>query len=70
MPPSLANLVAQNIENTSVNFTEDSTRKGELNMDNFEISNLKAKKLLNWEPKIEIKQGVKDYIDWYKSNNS
>ncbi|MAJ22859.1 MAG: hypothetical protein CBC24_03320 [Candidatus Pelagibacter sp. TMED64] len=66
----LANLVAQNIENTSVNFTEDSTRKGELNMDNFEISNLKAKKLLNWEPKIEIKQGVKDYIDWYKSNNS
>lgn len=27
----------------------------------------KAKKLLDWEPRIELKQGMKNFIDWYKN---
>jgi UDP-glucose 4-epimerase len=30
-------------------------------------SNQKAFKELDWQPKIDIKEGIKKYIDWYKS---
>ena len=29
----------------------------------------KAKKELNWEPKINLDEGIKLTIDWFKSNN-
>ena len=33
-----------------------------------EIDNLKQSyELLNWEPTINIKSGIKKYIDWYKN---
>jgi len=33
------------------------------------ISNKKAKNELGWSPKISFKQGMKEYIEWYKQNN-
>jgi len=35
-------------------------------MMHFYGSNEKAKKLLNWEPKISFEQGLKETIEWYK----
>tara|TARA_B100000900_G_C20591016_1_gene721572 strand:- start:1820 stop:2779 length:960 start_codon:yes stop_codon:yes gene_type:complete len=29
----------------------------------------KAKKLINWKPKTNLKEGMKKFIDWYKSNH-
>lgn len=31
------------------------------------VSNTKSNKLLNWNPKIDFKEGSKRYLDWYKS---
>ncbi len=28
----------------------------------------KAKKLINWKPKTSLKEGMKKFVDWYKSN--
>jgi UDP-glucose 4-epimerase len=28
----------------------------------------KAKRLLGWEPKITIKEGVRDFVTWYKKH--
>ena len=28
----------------------------------------KAKKLINWKPKTSLKEGIKKFVDWYKSN--
>ena len=28
----------------------------------------KAKKLINWKPKTSLKEGMKNFVDWYKSN--
>jgi len=32
------------------------------------VSNEKGKKLLNWEPKVDFKEGAKSFLDWYKDN--
>ena len=66
----LANLVSKYIPGTQVEFKIDETRKGELDIENYEISNEYAKNLIKWEPMIEIDEGVKNYIDWFKSVNS
>lgn len=29
----------------------------------------KAKKLLNYEPKVSFKEGIKNFVEWYKSNS-
>ena len=29
----------------------------------------KAKKMLNWEPKISLDEGLRKTIDWYRMNN-
>ena len=26
----------------------------------------KAKKLINWKPKVNLKEGIKKFVDWYK----
>jgi dTDP-glucose 4,6-dehydratase len=28
----------------------------------------KARKLLNWEPKVSLEEGLKETIDWFKAN--
>ena len=33
-----------------------------------EASNEKIKRLLNWEPKIDFEDGMKETIDWFKQN--
>ena len=35
---------------------------------NIHVDNKKAKKLFNWKPKIDIENGIKSTIDWYKKN--
>jgi UDP-glucose 4-epimerase len=65
----LAELVSKNIDNTKVEFIIDESRKGELSTDNIEISNKKAKEVLGWKVNVDIKQGVKSYIDWHKNSN-
>ena len=30
------------------------------------VSSDKAKKELEWEPKVDIEEGIRRYIDWYK----
>ena len=48
-------------------FGEIPYRKGE-NMSLYaDIS--KAKRLLNWEPKIDLNQGLRNTIEWYEQNN-
>ena len=32
-----------------------------------EVSNSKAKKILDWEPKVDFKEGAKKYMDWLNS---
>ena len=32
------------------------------------VSNSKAKKIIGWEPKIDFKEGSKNYFDWYIEN--
>ena len=32
------------------------------------VSSDKAKKELGWEPKVDIEEGIKRYIDWYKKH--
>mgnify|MGYP000954275444 FL=1 len=29
----------------------------------------KAKKTINWNPKTNLKSGIKKFVDWYKINN-
>ncbi len=65
----LAELVSNNIPNTKIEYKIDESRKGELKTDNVEISNKKAKNILNWKVNTTIKDGVKSYIDWFKKNN-
>ncbi len=66
----LANLVSKYIPGTKVEFKIDDSRKGELNVENYEISNEYAKDLIKWKPVIEINEGVKNYIDWFKTVNT
>jgi len=30
----------------------------------------KAKKTINWDPKTNLKNGIKKFVDWYKANNA
>ena len=30
----------------------------------------KAKKTINWDPKTNLKDGIKKFVDWYKANNA
>jgi UDP-glucuronate 4-epimerase len=39
-------------------------QSGDVTMTHADIS--KAKSLLNWEPKVKIEEGVKDYVTWFK----
>ena len=32
------------------------------------VSAEKARKELNWEPKVDLKEGIARYIRWYKEN--
>ncbi len=65
----LAELVSANIPNTKIEYKIDENRKGELKTENIEISNKKAKNILNWKINVKINEGVKSYIDWFKKNN-
>lgn len=65
----LANLVSHFIPGTQVEFKIDNTRKGELDVENYEISNDFALKCINWKPEVQIKEGVKNYIEWFKKSN-
>lgn len=42
-------------------------RKGEIM--HLQADNLKAKKLLEWQPKTSLEQGLKKTIEWFKQNN-
>ncbi|OIR21174.1 MAG: hypothetical protein BD935_00115 [Marine Group III euryarchaeote CG-Epi1] len=33
------------------------------------VSNDKSKKLLDWEPLVDFKEGAKNFLDWYKENS-
>ena len=66
----LAEIVANNINNVNIEFKEDSSRRGELSTDNIIISNKKIKNELGWTPLINIQDGAKDYINWYKDNTN
>ena len=30
----------------------------------------KAKKLIKWRPKVNLDEGIKKFVDWYKLNNN
>ena len=32
------------------------------------VSSDKAKRELGWQPRVDIEEGIKRYIDWYKSH--
>jgi nucleoside-diphosphate-sugar epimerase len=55
--------IVDNIGDIKIDHSEP-YRKGE-NME-FYNSNEKAKKLLNWEPKVSIDEGLRRTIKWYK----
>src|SRR3989344_525995 len=55
--------IIDNLGDININYSEQ-YRKGE-NME-FYNSNEKAKRLLNWTPKISIDEGLKMTIEWYK----
>ena len=66
----LADLVSKYIPGTEINYITDETRKGELSVDNSEITNSKAKKILGWEPTISIEEGVEGYVNYFKKLSS
>ncbi len=66
----LAEIVSNNINNVKIEYKNDSSRIGELSTDNIIISNSKIKNELGWEPKVNIKDGAKDYINWYINNKN
>jgi len=47
---------------TTIEYKEK--QKGEMNKTLADIS--KAKKLLNWQPKIRTEEGLKEYVNWYR----
>ena len=65
----LAELVASNVGGVKVDYVIDKNRAGELKTDNIEISNQKIKNELGWTVDVQIKEGVKSYIEWYKENS-
>ena len=48
----------------TLQFTED--RKG--NFKGRFISSDKAKQMLNWEPKLEYEEAMRNYVDWFLRN--
>lgn len=66
----LADLVSKYIPGTEINYITDESRKGELSVDNSEITNSKAKNILGWEPTISIEEGVKGYVEYFKKLSS
>lgn len=59
----LAELIKKNVE-TDIEFTHGPAKPGEQQRSCLDWS--KAKKELNWQPEVDIKQGIVKTLDWFK----
>jgi UDP-glucose 4-epimerase len=62
-----AELVIKNIDKGFINITDN--RLGEENIDSGYMNNNYSKELLEWEPKINLEDGIKYTIDYYVEND-
>ena len=60
----LAEIVKRIIGDVDIQYTEG--RPGDF--EGKEISNLRAAKDLDWHPKVAVEEGIRRYIEWYKSS--
>ena len=56
----------EEVTGKSATLEEMGEQPGDVKITYADIS--KAKKLLNWEPKIKIREGLERFVDWYKKN--
>lgn len=61
----LIELIEQNL-GKKAKIIEKPVPKGDVPITYADIS--KAKRLLGWEPKVSIEEGIKQFIEWYKKN--
>ena len=64
----LAELVSKFIEGVKIVYREEPTRVGEFQYFRKLLSNNKAQIELGWQPEIDLEEGVRRTIDWYKRN--
>ena len=61
----LAETVGHFIPGTVIEYIVDSARRGELALNGVVISNEKARRGLNWQPTVELRQGVESVVKWF-----
>ena len=62
----IANMVCQNFDSSSINMIDE--RPGQVVRHTCDSS--KARSILGWKPKRELKNSLKSVTDWYKHNES
>ncbi|HDD35233.1 MAG TPA: NAD-dependent epimerase/dehydratase family protein [Candidatus Desulfofervidus auxilii] len=62
----LAELVSKLLGGVEIQYKEEPTRRGEFKYFRQIISSNKAHIELNWEPRIDLEEGVRRTIEWYK----
>lgn len=64
LPPEIAEAVQNLVGHSGIEYTE--ARAGDYS--GAIVSADKAKRELGWEPRVEFEEGMKRYIEWYRSN--
>ncbi len=64
----IVKLIAKLLGKDDIEIKEDPSKFRVFDVDTLLCDNKKAKKLLKWEPKIELEEGLKKTIDWFLQN--
>jgi dTDP-glucose 4,6-dehydratase len=66
----LAHMIAELSGYDSVEIEVDKTRLRPVDVERLNADSSKIRKLTGWEPKVDIKTGLKRTIDWYRENGN
>ena len=62
----LAETVGKFVPDVQIKYLEEPTRRGELQLNGIAISNQKARQELGWRPSVELEDGVRQFVEWYR----
>lgn len=65
----LAQIIAEVMETGPIEVIKDARRLRRLDIDRFQCDNAKLRRYTGWSPQINLKQGLKNTVQWFKDNN-
>jgi nucleoside-diphosphate-sugar epimerase len=64
----LAELVSHLLGGVEIEYQQETSKFGDPQYEGRDISSAKAHRELGWEPKVDLEEGIKRTIDWYRTN--